>query len=54
MVDSAHAKMIWTHEGTTNWYRNKRGRVVAITPWRNGDFWRMTRKIEEKNYVFDD
>jgi 4-hydroxyacetophenone monooxygenase len=54
MVDSAHAKMIWTPEGTTHWYRNKRGRVVAITPWRNDDFWRMTRKIEKKNYVFDD
>ena len=52
-VDSAHAKMIWTHEGTTNWYRNKRGRVVAITPWRNDDFWRMTRTIDEKNYIFE-
>lgn len=52
-VDSAHAKMIWTHKGTTNWYRNKRGRVVAITPWRNDDFWRMTREIDESNYVFD-
>jgi 4-hydroxyacetophenone monooxygenase len=52
-VDSAHAKMIWTHEGTTNWYRNKRGRVVAITPWRNDDFWRMTRKIDEKDYIFE-
>lgn len=52
-VDKAHAKMIWTHQGTTNWYRNKRGRVVAITPWRNDDFWRMTRKIDEKNYFFD-
>ena len=52
-VDDAHAKMIWTHKGTTNWYRNKRGRVVAITPWRNDDFWRMTRKIDEKNYVFN-
>jgi 4-hydroxyacetophenone monooxygenase len=52
-VDSAHAKMIWTHEGTTNWYRNKRGRVVAITPWRNDDFWRMTRKINAKDYIFE-
>jgi 4-hydroxyacetophenone monooxygenase len=52
-VDSAHAKMIWTHEGTTNWYRNKRGRVVAITPWRNDDFWRMTRKIDAKDYIFE-
>jgi len=52
-LDDAHAKMIWTHTGTTNWYRNKRGRIIAITPWRNDDFWRMTNIINEKDYIFD-
>lgn len=51
-VDDAHANMIWTHEGTTNWYRNARGRVVAITPWRNDDFWRMTRHVDEEEFLF--
>jgi 4-hydroxyacetophenone monooxygenase len=36
-----------------NWYRNSRGRVVAITPWRNDDFWRMTRTVAPADYVFD-
>ena len=52
-VDAAHAKMVWTHEGTENWYRNARGRVVAITPWRNDDFWRMTRTVSEADYRID-
>ncbi|WP_372022345.1 NAD(P)/FAD-dependent oxidoreductase (plasmid) [Tistrella mobilis] len=52
-VDEAHAKMVWTHEGMENWYRNSRGRVVAITPWRNDDFWRMTRTVAPADYVFD-
>src|SRR5437867_160910 len=34
-IDAAHEKLVWTHPGSTNWYRNARGRVVAITPWRN-------------------
>ncbi len=50
-LDDAHDKMIWTHPGSTNWYQNKRGRVVAITPWRNDDFWRMTREVDKREFV---
>ncbi|MFW2852846.1 flavin-containing monooxygenase [Sphingomonas sp. TX0543] len=42
-LDAAHEKLVWTHPSTENWYRNSRGRVIAITPWRNDSFWRMTR-----------
>jgi 4-hydroxyacetophenone monooxygenase len=45
--------MVWTHRGTDNWYRNSRGRVVAITPWRNDDFWRMTRQANPDDFVFE-
>ena len=33
-VDTMHARMMWTHKGMTNWYRNPHGHVFAITPWR--------------------
>ncbi|MGR3700925.1 MAG: flavin-containing monooxygenase [Paracoccaceae bacterium] len=52
-VDAAHARMVWTHEGMDNWYRNSRGRVVAITPWRNDDFWRMTRRADLADFMLD-
>lgn len=52
-LDEAHNRMVWTHEGTENWYRNRLGRVVAITPWRNDDFWRMTREARDEEYVFE-
>jgi 4-hydroxyacetophenone monooxygenase len=26
--------------------------VVAITPWRNDDFWRMTRQANADDYIF--
>jgi 4-hydroxyacetophenone monooxygenase len=51
-IDEAHEKMVWTHPGVDNWYRNSRGRVVVITPWRNDAFWRMTRQAKPEEYVF--
>ena len=33
-VDAAHAKMVWTHHGMTNWYKNADGRVTTNSPWR--------------------
>jgi 4-hydroxyacetophenone monooxygenase len=42
-VDAAHEAMIWTHPGMETYYRNKRGRVVANSPWRIVDFWHLTR-----------
>ncbi len=51
-VDAAHEKLVWTHPGTENWYRNAQGRVIAITPWRNDAFWRMTRKAQPGDFQF--
>lgn len=44
--DEAHNRMIWTHTGMTNWYRNAAGRVVSTMPWRIVDYWRMTRAAD--------
>jgi 4-hydroxyacetophenone monooxygenase len=27
-----------------NWYRNAKGRVFAVMPWRLVDYWRMTQE----------
>lgn len=53
-IDEAHATLVWTHPGTENWYRNAKGRVIAITPWRNDAFWRMTRspKADDLDFGF--
>lgn len=53
-IDAAHEKLVWTHPGTENWYRNSKGRVVAITPWRNDAFWRMTRTPQADDLQFGD
>jgi 4-hydroxyacetophenone monooxygenase len=51
-VDALHARMVWTHKGMTNWYRNPHGRVFAITPWRLVEYWKMTSRFEPGEYEF--
>lgn len=48
--DEAHEKMLWTHPGMTNWYRNADGRVVSTMPWRIVDYWSMTRHADLADY----
>ena len=50
-VDKMHRNMIWSHPAMTNYYRNARGRVVAINPFRNVDYWQMTRHANLAEYV---
>jgi 4-hydroxyacetophenone monooxygenase len=49
-VDEMHQRMIWTHPAMSTYYRNSRGRVVVINPFRNVDFWRMTREPNLADY----
>jgi 4-hydroxyacetophenone monooxygenase len=49
-VDAMHARMVWTHKGMTNWYRNRHGRVFAITPWRLVEYWKMTSNFDPAEY----
>ena len=49
-IDALHARMVWTHEGMTNWYRNINGRVFAITPWRLVEYWKMTARFDAAEY----
>jgi 4-hydroxyacetophenone monooxygenase len=50
-VQEAHDRMIWTHRGMSNWYRNAQGRVIAPTPFRNDDYWQMARRTELGDYT---
>jgi 4-hydroxyacetophenone monooxygenase len=51
-VDAAHAKMVWSHGGVGNWYKNKAGRVIANSPWRLVDYWSLTKSIDPNDYIF--
>ena len=50
-VDAEHENMVWTHPGMTTYYRNARGRIVINSPYRNVDFFDMTREVDLDEYV---
>ena len=50
-VDRAHENMVWTHTGMQTYYRNSRGRVVVNFPFRNVDFFDMTRRAALTDFI---
>jgi 4-hydroxyacetophenone monooxygenase len=51
-VDAANSKMVWSHKGMTNWYKNSKGRVTQNSPWTMGDYWNMTKDVNPHDYNF--
>jgi 4-hydroxyacetophenone monooxygenase len=49
-VDEMHENMIWTHPGMNTYYRNSKGRVVVVNPWRVLDYYQMTRTANLSEY----
>jgi 4-hydroxyacetophenone monooxygenase len=52
-VDAALAKMVWSHRGMTNWYKNSKGRVATNSPWRLVDYRNMTEHIDPADYILE-
>ena len=51
MVDAEHAQLVWTHPGMTTYYRNARGRVYFVMPFRNVDYFMMTKNFNLDDYL---
>jgi 4-hydroxyacetophenone monooxygenase len=52
-VDATHENMVWTHPGMSTYYRNSRGRVVVNSPYRNVDFFEMTKEVDLDDYIVE-
>jgi 4-hydroxyacetophenone monooxygenase len=50
-IQEAHDRMIWTHKGMSNWYRNAKGRVVVTTPFRNDASWHAARRTDLNDFT---
>jgi 4-hydroxyacetophenone monooxygenase len=48
--NAGHQDMIWMHPGMTTYYRNSKGRVYSVMPWRLVDYWNMTRTTALEDY----
>jgi 4-hydroxyacetophenone monooxygenase len=51
-VDEAHNKMVWSHPGVDNWYKNAAGRVTQNSPWRLVDYRNFTEVFDPAEYAF--
>ncbi|MET0825228.1 MAG: NAD(P)/FAD-dependent oxidoreductase [Acidimicrobiales bacterium] len=49
-VDATHEGLVWTDPGMENYYRNSKGRVVAINPFRIVEFWALTEEADLGDY----
>jgi 4-hydroxyacetophenone monooxygenase len=49
-LDAALSKLVWSHPGMNNWYKNARGRVTTTSPWRLVDYWRWTKQPDLADY----
>lgn len=45
-IDGMHEKLVWTHPGVDNYYRNSKGRVVITTPFSTFEFWNRTKAAD--------
>ncbi|MCB2073451.1 MAG: NAD(P)/FAD-dependent oxidoreductase [Novosphingobium sp.] len=50
LVDDEHARLVWTHPGVNNWYRNKAGRVVTNSPWPLSKYRNLTAEFDPSEY----
>jgi 4-hydroxyacetophenone monooxygenase len=50
-VAAEHENMVWTHPGMSTYYRNDRGRITINSPYRNVDFFDMTRQVNLDEYI---
>lgn len=50
-VDAEHDMLVWTHPAVSTYYRNRKGRVFSVVPWRFVDYWSMTRELCLDDYV---
>jgi 4-hydroxyacetophenone monooxygenase len=39
LVDATSQMTVWTHPGTNTFFRNARGRLVFVSPFRNVEYW---------------
>lgn len=48
--DARHRELVFSHTGTTSWYKNAEGKVTTTSPWLLVDYWAWTREPDLDDY----
>lgn len=51
-MDASLVHMVWSEPGISSRFLNSSGRVVACHPWTLLEFWRMTRQVDQEDFVW--
>lgn len=49
-LEARHERMVWTHPGMHTYFRNERGRVVVLSPYRMVDVWSAYQASDLADY----
>ena len=50
LLDGTSQQTVWTHPGTNTYFRNSRGRLVFVSPFRNVEYWTRARQSSIADY----
>ncbi|MGW6144852.1 flavin-containing monooxygenase [Streptomyces sp. NPDC055140] len=50
LVDRTSEMTVWAHPGTNTYFRNSRGRVVFVSPFRNIEYWTRAERSSIEDY----
>jgi 4-hydroxyacetophenone monooxygenase len=50
LVDATSQTTVWTHPGTNTFFRNARGRLVFVSPFRNVEYWKQAARSGLDDY----
>ncbi len=50
LVEQVSETTVWTHPGTNTFFRNDRGRLVFVSPFRNVEYWTRVENSGLEDY----
>lgn len=52
-VDERLAGSVFSTPGVNSSFKNSKGRVRSVSPWRIEEYWRMTRDLDDNDYILN-
>jgi len=49
-LDERMSGSVFTTEGVTSSFKNSKGKVRSVSPWRIEEYWRWTRDLDAQDY----
>ena len=50
VVDDRCRNMVWSHKRVRSWYKNAANRITVNSPWRQLEYWQLTRTFDPADY----